>query len=160
MFYFCLGLISLISNYIMNLYERIIGSVNIFIFVIIILFFGIYSLIIANSKMKENNKKDSNIYASELIKLNEKEEIDEDLLSREGNKFAKEMLEKTKLVNKLGESTNEKCKIAYKNILLEASNIFESLKINVKNNEKMKKEKIKKMNKMKKMIKKKKKAIK
>ena len=107
MFYFCLGLISLISNYIMNLYERIIGSVNIIIFVIIItlcLFFGIYSLIIANSKMKEKNKKDSNIYASELIKLNEKEEIDEDLLSREGNKFANEMLEKTTLIKKLGKS--------------------------------------------------------
>ena len=141
MLYFCLGLISLISNYIMNLYERIIGSVNIFIFGIIILFFGIYSLIIANSKMKEKNKTDSNIYVSELIKLNEKEEIDEDLLIRQGDKFAKEMLEKTILVNKLGKSTNEKCKIAYKNILLEASNLFEFLKTNVKNDEKMEKEK-------------------
>ena len=147
MLYFCLGYISLISNYIMNLYQSIIGSENIFIFVIIItlcLFFGIYSLIKANSKMKEKNKTDSNIYASELIKLNEKEEIDEDLLSRQGDKFAKEMLEKMILVKKLGESTNEKCQNAYKIILLEAGTLFESLKIDVKNNEKIKKEKIKK----------------
>ena len=115
-----------------------------FYFCIIItlcLFFDIYSLIIANSKMKEKNKTDSNIYASELIKLNEKEEIDEDLLIRQGDKFAKEMLEKTILVKKLGKSTNEKCKDADRNILLEAGNLFESLKINVKNNEKMEKEK-------------------
>ena len=115
-----------------------------FYFCIIItlcLFFDIYSLIIANSKMNEKNKTDSNIYASELIKLNEKEEIDEDLLIRQGDKFAKEMLEKTILVKKLGKSTNEKCKDADRNILLEAGNLFESLKINVKNNEKMEKEK-------------------
>ena len=91
--------------------------------------------------MNEKNKTDSNIYASELIKLNEKEEIDEDLLIRQGDKFAKEMLEKTILVKKLGKSTNEKCKDADRNILLEAGNLFESLKINVKNNEKMEKEK-------------------
>ena len=91
--------------------------------------------------MKEKNKTDSNIYASELIKLNEKEEIDEDLLSREGNKFANEMLEKTTLIKKLGKSKNEKCKDAYKNILLEARNLFEFLKTNVKNDEKMEKEK-------------------
>ena len=35
----------------------------------------------------------------------------------------------------------EKCKDAYKNILLEASNLFEFLKTNVKNHEKMEKEK-------------------
>ena len=139
MIYFVFGLIAIISDYCMKLYERIVCSVNIFIYVIIItigLLFGIYSLKLAYSKKKGKKKANFNIYSSELIKLNEKNEVDEvDEDSRQGYGLAKEISEKTSFVKRLSESENDKCKYAYKEIQLNTVMLFKSLNIRVEINE-------------------------
>ena len=124
--YFLFGLLTLLSNYVMTIYERFYALVHDFIFGCVMtscLCFGIYSLYLVSCKKKNSNKI---VHTSENITLNK--EDDESLIDK-GNNLANKYFEQRNLIIQLKQSSNPDCQKVYQNIISNAALLNKTLGI-------------------------------